>query len=304
MIERHHDYVLTIPTLASGASVLSEPIKIDTDAPFLARARGLHIAPPTGTRNQTNVQFLRFRFKNAAGEYTSQIPIQTPADFALAFGQGGHYRPIYPQQPFPPGGVIEVDVYNDGPELTNLQVIFRGVKLFKDGAIAAPGYPPECTARDFTYQTGKGTATDPPLVLATTSSLIQQIFNVRSDADFVLRGGQAGLWTSSGAGGLYSPFGYTELYCQLFDANLKPYSNAPLHIDWLFGNGGGTQLPGFTALGNSAPGLFVPEIYIPKNGALYFNLIRNDAAYVGVTDALPVRISMAWIGSKIYGSKA
>ena len=59
-------------------------------------------------------------------------------------------------------------------------------------------------------------------------------------------------------------------------------------------------LPGFTALGNAAPGLVVPEIYIPRNQALYFDLQRLDAPYVAYTDDLPIRLSMAWIGSKIY----
>ena len=302
MIERHHDYILQIPSLPSGSSALSQPIPIDTDAPFQVRARGLHIAPPTATRSQANVQNLRFRYKNAAGEYLSSIPVKTPQDFAMAFGQGGNYRPVYPQQNYPPGGSIEVDVFNDGPDITNLQVIFRGVKLFRDGAFPNPTYPPRCTAREFVYQTGKGTSTDAPLILATTSELRQQMFNINSDADFVLRAGQAGSWTSSGAAGLYSTFGYTELYVQLFDANLKPYSNVPIHIDWLFGNAGGTSLPSFTALGNAAPGLFVPEIYLPKNSIMYFNLFRRDAPYVSVTDSLPVRISMAWIGSKVFAS--
>ena len=306
MIERHHDYILNIPSLPAGESILNTPLQIDNDAPFLVRGRGLHIAPPPNTRNQANVNNLLFRYKNAAGNYLAPQPIQAPADFWNAFGQGGHYRPVRPQQPYPPGGTIAVDVVNNGPDITNLQVIFRGVKLYQPGSIAAPTYPPNMTKRpplDFTYQTGKGTATDAAIVLNPSgvgSTVTQAPLIILNDADFVLRGLQAGLWTSSGDGGLYSTYGYTELYVQLFDQQLKPYSNVPIHIDWLFGNAGGTQLPSFTALGNAAPGLIVPEIYIPRNQALYFNLQRQDAPYVPFTDDLPVRLSMAWIGSKIY----
>jgi hypothetical protein len=301
MIERHHDYILNVASIPAGGSIQSYPLTIDADAPFCARGRGLHIAPPTSTRSQSNVQLLRFRFKNAKGEDLAQIPVQTPADFAGAYGVNGIYRPIYPQQVYPPGGNILVDVFNDGPTaITNLQVIFRGVKLFRDGAIPNPTYPQTCVPRDYTYQTGKGTPTDAQIVLATTSSLRQIPLLIQADADFVLRAGQVGLWTSSGASGTYSPFGYTELFVQLFDRSLKPYSNLPIHIDWLFGNAGGTTLPGFTKLGNAAPGLLVPEIYLPKSTALYFDLFRTDSAYTGVTDSLPVRLSMAWIGSKIY----
>lgn len=302
MIERHFDYILIIPSLAPGANVIEAPLPISTDAPFMVRGRGIHITPPT-SRSQADVNLCRFRFKDAAGNYTAQIPMQTPQDFWGAFGQGGNYRPVYPQQAYPPGGVILVDFYNDSPDtLTNTQIIFRGVKLYKEGSIIAPSYPAKQAQRplEFSYQTGKGTATDPQIVLATTSNIRQLSLQIKNDADFVVRGLQAGLWTSSGDNGLYSPFGYTDLNIQLFDSTLNPYSNVPIAIDWLFGNGGGTQLPGFTALGNAAPGIVFPEFYLPKNTNLYFNLFRNDAAYVGVTDSLPVRLSMAWIGSKVY----
>lgn len=302
MIERHHDYILTIPSLAAGKNMLNVPLPLDNDAPFLVRGRGLHISPPAATRTQADVRLCRFRYRNAAGEYLAQHPIQTPADFWNCFGQNGLYRAVRAQQPYPPGGSILVDFYNDSPDtLTNLQVIFRGVKLFRDGAVPAHAYPNPCKAMDFTYQCGKGTPTDGPLVLATTSQLYQIPLQIQGDADFVLRGGFAGNWSSSGVGGLYSPFGYTELYIQLFDKQLKPYSNVPIHIDWLLGNAGGSNNAGnFLALGNAAPGLIVPEIYIPKNSCIYFSLQRSDAAYVGVTDALPVRVMIAWVGSKIY----
>lgn len=302
MIERHQDYILQIPSLASGASIGGEGVLVlENDAPFLCRGIGLHIAPPTATRNQTDLASCLFRFKNQAVGDLSQELIQTPAYFASAFGQNGHYRPIYPQVPYPPGGAIQCEfVNNSANTLTNLQIIFRGVKLFGDGAIPNPTYPQRCRPLDFSYQSGKGTNQDPAIVLQTTDSVFQRALLINGDADFVLRGFQAGNWDPTGSSGLYSTNGYTELYVQLFDANLKPYSNLPMHIDWLMGNAGGTTLPGFPQLGNAAPGLIVPEIYLPRNNALYFNLFRQDAPYVGVTDALPIRLSIAWIGSKVY----
>lgn len=304
MIERHQDYILQIPSLAPGASLTggSGVLQLDTDAPFLCRGLGLHISPPTATRRQTDLQSGLFRFQNQAGAWLAQQAIQTPQYFGLAFGQGGNYKVTDPQQPYPPGGVITVEYTNNSANtLTNLQFIFRGVKLFADGVVPNPAYP---TSRirtiDFTYQSGKGTLTDPSLILPTTADVFQRSFQINGDADFVLRAGQLGVWDPSGGGGAFSTFGYTDLYIQLLDATLKPYSNLPIHVDWLFGNGGGTDVPNFTALGNSAPGLLVPEIYLRKNEAMYFNLFRRDAPYVGVTDALPVQLSIAWIGSKIY----
>src|ERR1035437_362058 len=180
MIERHHDYILNIATIPAGGFIENYPLPIDTDAPFCCRGRGLHIAPPTesrtgpATRDQSNIQYLRFQFRNASGESLQQIPVYAPQDFAGAYGQAGHYRPVYPQQVYPPGGNIIVSIWNDGPQdITNLQVIFRGVKLFPDGSRPVRTYPPKCRVMDFTYQTGKGTQTDGPIVLPTTSSLYQ-----------------------------------------------------------------------------------------------------------------------------------
>lgn len=301
MIERHQDYILQIPSIAPGQTINPATLILDTDAPFLCRAVGLHFSPPPATRTQTDIQSCLFSFRNQAGADLTQFPIQTPQYFGLAFGQNGQYKPVWPQQPYPPGGLIQaVFTNNSADTLTNLQLIFRGVKLFADGTIPNPTYPARFRPIDFTYQTGKGTQTDLALILATTDTRYQLPLQINGDADFVLRAGQAGLWDSTGSGGAYSTFGYTELYIQLMDSTLKPYSNLPIHIDWLFGNGGGSDLPSFTKLGNSAPGLIVPEIYLPKNSMMYYNLYRQDAAYVGVTDALPVRVSLAWIGSKVY----
>lgn len=301
MVERHQDYILVIPSIPAGQAAVNIPLNLDTDAPFMLRQRGLRVTPPVATRSQVQVRECRFRYTNQKGTYLAQQPIQTPQDFAFAFGQMGHYRPVYPQIAYAPGSTISVDLYNDsGVDITNAQVIFRGVKLYHDGANPNPTYPSPCRALSFDYQTGKGTATDGPIILDPTSSLYQIPLSIRNDADFVTRGGQAGLWTSDGGGLGYSTDGYTELYVTLMDQNLKPYSNIPIHIDWLFGNAGpGTASPG-NEFGNAMPGLFFPEIYIPKSQALYFNLFRLDAPYAGVTDNLPVRLSMGWIGSKVY----
>jgi hypothetical protein len=306
MIQRHQDYILTIPLIPAGKNVQGIPLTLDTDAPFSLRSRALRVVPVAPTLNQNQVLSTRMRYTNSKGGYLAQAPIQAPQDFNFAFGNGAQWRRVWQEVAYPPGGNINVDFYNDSnQDMTNLQVMFRGVKLFREGSIDAPSYPANCTARDFTYQSGQGTNPNQagllnPLVLPTVAQLRNIPFQIAGDADFVLRAGQLGLWTSSGFGGVYSTNGYVELYVQLFDANLKPYSNVPIHVDWLFGNAGGCNNPGFVALGNSAPGLFVPEIYIPRNQALYFDLFRNDTAYVGATDALPVRISMAWVGSKIY----
>lgn len=299
MIERHHDYILQVPSLPAGQSIVEFPLPIDTDAPFLARGVGLHVSPRPGALNQSDVRSMRFAYKNAVGADAQQIPIQTPQFFHSAFGQGGNYRPIYPQKPYPPGGNIVVSAYNDGiHDLTNLQIIFRGVKLYKDGQIPAPTYPSPCRPLEFLYQTGKGTADDAPIILNTTDVVRQIPLIIKADADFVCRAVQMGLWSQLGGNAGQYATSYVEVYVQLMDAQQQPYSNLPIHIDWIFGQANSINYS--RELGNSAPGLIVPELYVPKSRALLFDLYRRDAPYVGDIGALPARFSMAWIGSKVY----
>lgn len=303
MIERHFDYILVIPSIPAGESRLSIPLEIQTDAPFRLCGRGLRVTPPVSTRSQAQVREVRFRYTNEVGNFLAQQPIQSMADFNFAYGQSGVFKPVWPQRTYPPGATISVDVINDSATaITNLQVMFRGKKLYRDGALPNPTYPPNGRGRDFTYQCGKGTPTDAAIVMDVTSAIRQIPLSILADADFVLRAGQLGLSTYDGGGGLYSTIGYTELYVQLFDSDLRPYSNIPIHVDSLFGSAEGTGMTGSldTSLGNAAPGLLVPEIYLPKNSVLFFNLIRNDAAYTGVADALPVKLNIAWVGQKVY----
>ena len=303
MIERHQDYILTIPSLLAGQTLSPATLgPLDLDAPFLCRGVGLHMVPVAPSRLQTDNKSISIRIKNQAGGDLSQVLVPAPQFFNAAYGQNGMYRPVWPQLPYPPGGTIQIEITNGTAHtLTNTQVIFRGVKLFPDGAIPNPTYPAQCRALDFSYQSGKGTQVDPAIVLQSNDAIYRRIFQVDGDADFVLRGGFAGNWSSVGSG-TYSAFGYTELYIQLMDATLKPYSNAPIHIDWLFGNAGGQFIAGGPqlVLGNSAPGLLIPELYMPKNTTIFFDLFRQDGPYVTATDALPVRLSIAWVGSKIY----
>jgi len=302
-IERHQDYKFIIPLIPAGQAAIAFPCVLETDADFVMRGRGLRVTPDINTRRQTQVQELRFRYTNENGAYLATQPIQTPQDFGFAFGEQATYRPARPGIHYRAGQTITVDVYNDsGTDVVNLQIYFRGVKLFAPGTIPAPTYPQNCRPLDFTYQTGKGTPDDPQIVMPVNSDLFQQMFKVQGDADFVLRAGQAANWSTYGPadGSATSGDGYTDLFITLMDSRLKPYSNRPVHIDWLFGNGGGNGSTFPVSMGNSTPGVFFPEIYLRKNEPLYYSLSRRDTPWVPVTDGLPVRLSFAWIGSKVY----
>lgn len=304
MVERHFDYMFVVPSIPSGGYIEGVPFQLDGDAPFSCRGLGLRITPPVDSREQTNLLSTRINWTNRTGAYLAQDAVPSIQFFAGAWGQGGRFRPVRPQQPYPPNGVIRVDLFNDsGQDLTNVQFMFRGTKLYADGIVSSYTYPQNVVrTQDFTYQSGKDTNQDPAIILPTVGDSGRRVLQINGDADFVLRGGLAGLWTSSGNGGQFSTTGYTEVYAQISDNRQMPYSNVPIHVDWLFGGNLGSMSVNYTPglSGPAAPGLFVPEIYLPRNQTMYYQLTRNDAAYTGVVDNLPVRMSIAWVGTKVY----
>ena len=91
-------------------------------------------------------------------------------------------------------------------------------------------------------------------------------------------------------------FEYTELSIQIRDEQRKAYSNVPIHVNDLFGEG----LP--TPFGTGAnddqvlftPGLITPEIYIPRRHNLYFDVTRNDG------EGLPVDLYFRFGGMKVF----
>ena len=162
---------------------------------------------------------------------------------------------------------------------------------------------------------------------------------IQNDADFALRSLQAGIYGFPAASPTYGTYFYMELFMLLMDQNQKPYMNAPVHIDWLCGGGSRsvvttgvdpvfylpnntqsifTSLPGDTSgiipgqvplTGNWHPGLIYPEIYIPANQQLYYNLSRNDSSFTtayedggGTAVIVPpdVNLHIAFTGSKVF----
>jgi hypothetical protein len=122
------------------------------------------------------------------------------------------------------------------------------------------------------------------------------IFRCKPDADFVFRGGQAG-----------DPFDTTpanEIFIQLRDEDEKPYSNDFVHMDVMFGNSAfpatyplnATNVAPIAA-GPNSPGLLFPEINVPKNHILYYDVMRDDA-YVG--GAAAVDYPLSFIGQKVF----
>lgn len=296
MIERHQDYQLSIPTLPAGG-LQQVPLLLDSDAPFALRR--------VKTRNLGANGFpaCGFRFRTPRDQYQSpDYRIDWASD-----GQGELFRArgvlIYPQLIYPANSSILVDIQNQtGSPISNVRILFRGSKLFPDGAYPIKTYPSKCSLLPFQY----------PLVVPNipvtgnsqvvpglnTSATLNQILNINSDSDFVYRYGVADPFAIAIDGGANPPpQSYTEVYVQLRDEARKPYSNEPIHIDDFFGELNPSQFNVDDPPVHFFPGLMTPEIYLLKEEALYLDIYRDDSAF---TQQFPVQIHFRFGGCKVF----
>jgi hypothetical protein len=296
MIERHFDYVWgpdqdsRLASIAVGKT-LDLQIPMESDAPFILRSRALRVSYDA-SRRQTGLNHVLLKWANARDKYQSQDFVRQSL-LGPYFGHLGNPIPVDPEVPYPSQGSIRVSILVDGASaVTNLTLYFRGVKLFAPGAVKSYTYPERFGCLPFTYPI---TVTSLPVTTATQG--LRQTFLCKPDADFVFRSGQAG-----------DPFSTTpmnEIFVTLKDEDEKPYSNAPVHIDVLFGNSHmNAAYPAGTSAGvapvgggPNSPGLLYPEIYIPRNHVFYFDVARNDGAYANaVAQDLPIQFS----GMKVF----
>jgi hypothetical protein len=200
---------------------------------------------------------------------------------------------------YPPGAQIVVDIGNNtGATITDAQLLFRGSKLFADGAIDAPTYPPRLAALPFTYQTIVRQVT----AAETRTDLQLRVIN---DADFAYRCGVCDPFGLLVDGQPTSTFlvnvpQFQELYIQLKDEARKFYSNVPIHVNDLFGQAQPVNAPN----GNDQsvaffPGLLTPEIYIPRDHSLYFDVHRADNP-ANPTTGNPVDLFFRFVGAKVF----
>ena len=292
--QRHQDYLFTLPALAPGAVLTGLPLVLDPDAPFVLRSRALRI-PYNASREQAGLQFLNMRYAGPNNDYRAQAMVPQSEEMVY-FGQMGNPKPVWPNVQYPASGTILVDVQNTSASLTltGVQLLFRGVKLFPYGSMPTAGYPKRCALQPFIY---------PQLIsnlpVTQPANTLQQIFQVKPDADFVLRSVQAGPALAP------LPF---EYFIQFLDENLKPYSNAPIHLDFFAGNSamGNTYPVGPTptylppvGTGASNPGVFFPELYIPRQHILYYYISRGDGAYGG---AATLNLPISFNGVKVFNA--
>ncbi len=308
--ERHHDYVLgpnqdsRLASVAAGATVSKVKLTLDPDAPFALRGRAVR-QKYSSTLTQGGLAGIQTQWCGPGEDYRMST---FPARFAQAsnfiperlqmanFGQAGNPGPVFPQIVYPANGVIQIDVFNAGASaVTNLTFYWRGVKLFPWGAVPAYTYPKKMASLSFSY---------PILVsqLGVSETRLNQVFTVKPDADFVIRAGQATAPFQTGD----TPRTLAEVAITLRDFNKKPYSNDFVPLDILFGAGSWPSTipigPSTTVIapfgtGPSQPGLIYPEIYLPANHQLIYDLQRTDGAS-GANQAEDLFINL--IGSKVF----
>jgi hypothetical protein len=293
--ERHFDYVLgpnqdaRLANVAAGAEFEDVDLILDTDAPFLLRGRAVRQSY-TNLLTQNGLQFLKTKWTGPNNDFRQQDLILESLQMAY-FGQGANPKPIFPQIYYPAGSTLRVHLRNMGAgALTNLTFYFRGVKLFPPGTVPGYTYPPTFAGLTFSYPFTV-------LALGAGERRYNQVWINKTDADFVLRAGQAG----PVAAGIQRTT-LAEVFFRLKDHTYKPFSNDFVHIDILFGSGNmpGTipagPVPAFVppiGTGPGLPGLFYPEIYVPTNHQLFYYVMRADPAG-------NVNVSFNFIGGKVF----
>jgi len=300
MLERHYDYVLGPPrltfdanwsglsqlsTVAGGTQLIGLPLNLDPDAPFILRSMAVKCKFPVDNVNCTMTQpldSLYIRFTGPIGDYLQQdfVPLNL---FMAFFGQLGNPKPFYRQLWYPANGVIKIDLWNKGATtLNNVTFYFRGVKLFPFGRRQGYTYPQKAKISPYTIPVYAGTPIGQPALSLPVGPVVLKNNPIqnRQDWDVVIRSMQAGISETSGT--------VFEIFFLFKDEDLYPYSSHPIRADVLFGMAsnespetfacGGNQIKPFeTGPGN--PCLWFPEIYLPRQHHLFYDVYRDDSSF-------------------------
>ena len=299
---RHQDYRLDVGAIKAGQTV-STVLQLDNDAGFVLRGRALHILPTVAVPNQSLLGGYFDRISGPDREYMAQQAVRFANENA-DFGQFGQFLPVRQPIYYPPGGVIQVECFNGGlVDMAGVECYFRGSKVFQPGILPCLTIP-------------KGLISTEPFWLngfipqmPVQSQILNNICRAQSDSDFIIRAINAGSWGLADTQANNQPQ-YFQLYVQFKDATGKTYSNLPVHVDVCFGALGSILSP-MTFLPQTVPArygpyhspLLLPEIYLPANQILYYDLYRNDGPLAGIYDGgtlQPVDIRIAFHGMKVF----
>jgi len=244
----HFDYQLRIGPLAHGAisAVLDLPVQLG--APFCLRAiGGYNIAADTFLTAPLTNGFIEFT--DSQDQWLATDLIGISGDWPSG-GTDALYEPVYEQIVYGPNSVIQVRIRNgSAADWHDPRLVFRGTHLYFKDRIYSPSYPPCYTAFPYEF----------PLDFDASVSAAGQTFRdiplTVTGADYALRGAVLSLVAGS----------IEDLEIQLKDQSGRPYSNDFIHHKWLFS----TDLA-------QRPGIFYPEIYLPKDRILLADFFQGE----------------------------
>lgn len=267
MIERHQDYVLRNITVGDNATA-NFVIPLDVDAPFALRSIA---ASGMGTEFQLTITGMDDR------KFVGGLPLAA-VDSLL---NPGTFFIVYPQIPFAAQITIQVAITDlSGAGISNGVLVFRGTKLYPEGMVFGPQYPPKFSELNFRYGYN---FTVPLGTVLVPSVLAYQPLDIQSDADFVVRMGS--LYSQSASGVLDYIVGGCDVI--LRDQYGKPFSNTWVPAETLFPVAGRN-------LSWSVPDVTIfPEIYLIRNSQLLLDIRRT----AGVANSL---MTFVLHGSKIF----
>lgn len=299
---RHFDYVLQVPSLPAGDQVRL-PLNLDTDSSFILRGRAIHTQTATPNLAGQTVALTNY-FDRFTGPDNDDLAdgLTRFSQESRILGQYGLALPVRPPMIYPPGGTIYVDILNGGgDDYTNLEVYFRGQKIFAPGVLPCYTYPERFYARPAWAGAQGWTSPGSTSVTLTPSgqgSVVRDNrFQASSFADFVARTLSIGSFdpaTFPDGTGIYR-----EVHIQLKDMDGRTYSNVPVHVDVCFGAYGSLAVGDSSGVpyGNWLPPLLTPEIYIPANQFLLYDLYRADGFVGGLA---PVDLQLCFGGAQIF----
>ncbi len=274
MIERHHDYVIGSITQAAGTTQRYE-IQVDSDAPFAMRQL-----------LQARMNGFQLTIIDSDDRRYSQGMSQQIFDPNLNVGGNRMVSsPLYPQITYPPYSTISFDLTDlSGLGQSSGFLVFRGVKLYEEGRVLSPKYPPRFQGLNFRYvfkfTVNQGTVPTPGVLLA-------QPMGIQPDADFAFRmASMSYLPTDADA------FDLAGVDCIIRDQYGKAFSNSWVPMQYIFP-------PGCVAPGSPTNRLWwpdvtvYPEIYLCKNTPLLIDIRRT-------TGTAPVHMNLCMHGMKVF----
>jgi hypothetical protein len=271
----HYDYQLKLGAILNGASTPQVELQIQPGAPFALRGIGGYNvgAPSFGFINVTELSGAAIQFTDAYDNWLQTDKIGTLGDWPTG-GLNAQYEPVYNQVMYQPGSVISVRVTNNsGINWNDARIVFRGTKLFYEDRIYSPCYPKCYTAIPYQFPVTYGTAKD--VIQVPASTTVRNIPLSVLGADFVLRGGMITNDTS-----VSSSIGDLEVLLRSQDD--RPYANDFIHWQWLFSGGLASR-----------PGVWYPEIYLPKDRILLIDCKQGESA-------LAAQFSLTFTGERIW----